>query len=32
MSSGVSVSRIEELGSLLDILALRPWRAGKKIE
>jgi hypothetical protein len=32
MSYGVSVSKIEELESLLDILALRPCRAGKKIE
>jgi hypothetical protein len=32
MSSGESVSRIELFGSLLDILALRPCRAGKKIE
>jgi hypothetical protein len=32
MSSGESVSRIELLGSLLDIFPLRPCRAGKKTE
>ena len=32
MSSGVSVNRIEDLGSLLDILAFKPYKAGKKME